>query len=175
MTLALLRQECRIWRACKAENIPSICRHTRVSMEQIWRLCIGTWNHLNLQTCCLRAATVLVAFVAGHKQIFQTCPNVLNHGQCSWACFDPYVEKPLDLGHVMPCSITCFLCFWFSFRRLSMTRHIGEAKDEEHRKKLEDLLKDLISLIPLARGLFCFTSIPSRDYSYVAISVEAAL
>ena len=56
-----------------------------------------------------------------------------------------------------------------------MTRHIGEAKDEEHRKKLEDLLKDLISLIPLARGLFCFTSIPSRDYSYVAISVEAAL
>lgn len=48
--------------------------HTLVSLEQDWRFCSGTWNHLKLYFVC--SQPVPLAVVAGQSKIFRTCPNV---------------------------------------------------------------------------------------------------
>jgi hypothetical protein len=82
------------------------------------------------------------------------------------------------LCHVLPCSVILFFCCLgfsvFSLHRRSMTQHTGEAKDEEHRKKLEDLIQQVPDKFDFAfgtsLGLSCCTSMPSCDFIYLATS-----
>ena len=83
------------------------------------------------------------------------------------------------LCHVLPCSVILFFCCLgfsvFSLHRRSMTQHTGEAKDEEHRKKLEDLIQQVpdkfdFAFFGTSLGLSCCTSMPSCDFIYLATS-----
>ena len=93
----------------------------------------------------------------------------------SWS--DKFIDLLIFVMYCLVLSFCFFCCLVFSvfsLHRRSMAQHTGEAKDEEHRKKLEDLIQQVPDRFDFAfgtsLGLSCCTSMPSCDFIYLATS-----
>ena len=120
-TWACPRQECRTLIAFKAENIPDICRHTPVSLEQDWRLCIVE-PFLNLRS-----------FVCS-QSLCRTKPSQTDQSHVSGVSalelvslhFFEHVFYTLQPAYFAAGTVSSpSLCVWFSLHRVSITRHIS--------------------------------------------------
>ena len=135
-TWACPRQECRILIAFKAENIPDICRHTPVSLEQDWRLCIvEPFESPVLLLGRTKPSQTDQIHVSGVSALELVSLHFFEH---SFTHCNQHISLQALFRHLLS-------VFGFPFTdsaSLDTSQHIWEAKDEEHRKKLEDLMQN---------------------------------